>query len=323
MQPRQPGNRQMADTGNPGRSPEACRFTREHLFEYVDGELNGADFAAVRAHIRSCADCANEEAATRKSEAALSSALRFVPPPGDLRSGFYARLAQSDRRASKAWAWRAAVPVLAAAALIGLYFRSGQPPTAVRASASVSPPAKRYVENIPPEEHGGPPQERQIPRKTLPDIRKPEKEKQYVAARPSDRGIKVAAVPRRRKRAEPIVLASAANTEKGFTGPTATRIKSLWKNLDSRTSPNDWSAISPAASPLSVRVAALGMESSTTLAAAKVETSSTVASVEIVDEERGFKSKTRVASINEDRDGDQVITIRADSAGQIETSRSQ
>jgi hypothetical protein len=92
-------------------------------FDYLDGGLAAADRQQVEAHLAACAVCRREMEMSRRSEAALSSALSATPPAGDLRAAFYARLAAS--RAPQPW-WasgRLALPAVAACALVLMLWR--------------------------------------------------------------------------------------------------------------------------------------------------------------------------------------------------------
>ncbi len=96
--------------------PPECASVQAQLFDYLDGDLPAAESEQVRAHLDACAVCQRELALCRESEQALASALQAVPPAGDLRAQFYARLAASERTIPLWKRWRrrqVAVPALA------------------------------------------------------------------------------------------------------------------------------------------------------------------------------------------------------------------
>jgi anti-sigma factor RsiW len=55
-----------------------CRDTRGRITRYLDGELAGAQRAALEAHVAACGECRQELAAVRTLRAALAE----VPVPG-------------------------------------------------------------------------------------------------------------------------------------------------------------------------------------------------------------------------------------------------
>src|SRR5262249_29273433 len=88
--------------------------------DYLDGELPAAEREPIRAHLEVCAVCRREAALCQQSERALASALSAVPPPGDLRTDFYARLASSEQTAAArrpCLSCEVSAPALAACAL--------------------------------------------------------------------------------------------------------------------------------------------------------------------------------------------------------------
>lgn len=61
----------------------SCDRVQGRFSEYLDGRLNGHEMQEIAAHLRECADCAQEWTALRDTQVALA-ALRPVPEPKDL-----------------------------------------------------------------------------------------------------------------------------------------------------------------------------------------------------------------------------------------------
>jgi anti-sigma factor RsiW len=61
---------------------ERCLETRERMSDYLDGELNREDAAAVEAHARWCPNCRRLLRNLGRTVGALQR-LRDVPPPGE------------------------------------------------------------------------------------------------------------------------------------------------------------------------------------------------------------------------------------------------
>ena len=74
-----------------------CARVRSRVFDYLEGSLRDDERRRMDAHLAACAGCRTEIALARRSERALASVLDAAPDPGDLRPGFYARLAASPR----------------------------------------------------------------------------------------------------------------------------------------------------------------------------------------------------------------------------------
>jgi hypothetical protein len=110
------------------------------LDEYLDGELAGADRAAVEDHLASCAACRSELERSKKLEAVLRSVPSGEAPDADR---FLQALRTRSRRSSEArWALAAAA-LIAAAGLTMVAFR--EDPVDVRAELakySVKPTAE-------------------------------------------------------------------------------------------------------------------------------------------------------------------------------------
>jgi hypothetical protein len=70
-----------------------CKRVRRLLWDLVDGGLTLGQEQAVRRHLEACSPCRHEWQNCLQAERALASAPAHIPPPGDLRADFYARLA--------------------------------------------------------------------------------------------------------------------------------------------------------------------------------------------------------------------------------------
>lgn len=73
-----------------------CDWTQERMFAYVDGSMDAKERVSVQLHLDGCLNCQQELALVRRSEEALASAPFAIPAPGDLRAGFYAKLAEAE-----------------------------------------------------------------------------------------------------------------------------------------------------------------------------------------------------------------------------------
>lgn len=101
-------------------TPVACAWVQDRLFAYLDGDLAPGEMPAVRAHLDACRACRREIAIARQTEQALTSASATLPQAGDLRAGFYARLAASETTRRRRPDWRLAAPAFAALLLAAL-----------------------------------------------------------------------------------------------------------------------------------------------------------------------------------------------------------
>jgi len=106
-----------------------------HLFAYLDGELNPTERQTAQTHLDACALCRADLNQCRQSEHALANALQAVPAAGDLRTGFYARLAAENAR-PRFNGWRVAVPALAACLLALVVWNASSRHSATSLSAS-------------------------------------------------------------------------------------------------------------------------------------------------------------------------------------------
>ncbi|MCS6776398.1 MAG: zf-HC2 domain-containing protein [Chloroherpetonaceae bacterium] len=110
---------------DPGSS-RACCWTQERLFAYLEGDLGEGERVAVQAHLARCALCQQEWRLCQRAHRALEQAGRAIPSPGDLRAGFYEKLAASRPQALRAW-WqpvRVFVPACAGVLLVAVLWRS-------------------------------------------------------------------------------------------------------------------------------------------------------------------------------------------------------
>jgi anti-sigma factor RsiW len=73
-----------------------CAQCRELLDAYIDGELPSEDMAAVREHIASCAECANEHASLVATSRRIGETLVKYEAPDVLKARIRVALAQRD-----------------------------------------------------------------------------------------------------------------------------------------------------------------------------------------------------------------------------------
>ncbi len=90
-----------------------CDDVRPRLEEFHDGELAGADAAAVQEHVATCAGCAGELESLRRLEGVLKGASIAARPEWDRFASSVHERVNSSRRSR----WFAIVPLAAAAAL--------------------------------------------------------------------------------------------------------------------------------------------------------------------------------------------------------------
>jgi hypothetical protein len=86
------------------------------MFDLAAGFLNQDEADALYEHIAGCPGCRREWSLCRSAAEALAGARASIPPPGDLRPAFYARLIASCRptRACSRFKLLAAAPIVAA-----------------------------------------------------------------------------------------------------------------------------------------------------------------------------------------------------------------
>jgi len=99
---------------------------REQVALYAIGALPAAERAAIDEHLKTCAECAGELAATLPVGAALAQAVAQVDPPASLRAAILAdarrSAASTSRTSSFAWApWLAAAAILVVTVGLGVY----------------------------------------------------------------------------------------------------------------------------------------------------------------------------------------------------------
>jgi hypothetical protein len=139
-----------------GAPPPECRRVLANLPAFLDGDLDGATHRAVQAHLDACADCRSAQEWQMQAEKALQSASTQIPPAGDLRPGFYARLAEIEpatrpslrvalRRNAPSLGWGAAAITLLLALFPGRIARLGVPqpqeaPLCCNANQPIEPP---------------------------------------------------------------------------------------------------------------------------------------------------------------------------------------
>lgn len=74
-----------------------CADVRAREWDFVEGTLPIPIRAAVQTHMDDCEPCRKAMTLCRSVEDALLSASAYIPAAGDLRAGFYARLATQQR----------------------------------------------------------------------------------------------------------------------------------------------------------------------------------------------------------------------------------
>lgn len=99
-------------------SSHECGKFQSRLFEFLDGELNPVEEAKAQQHLAACAKCRQEAATARRCESALASASNSIASPGDLRAGFYLKLAETQRRKPVWQSWKVGIPAVLAAGLL-------------------------------------------------------------------------------------------------------------------------------------------------------------------------------------------------------------
>jgi anti-sigma factor RsiW len=107
----------------------ACDAWRDKLDQYVDGELDAPEAAALNAHLRTCADCAADALARVQLKRSVALAGKRFQPSAELRARLEAKISGAARpQRSANWWWRLiAVPALAVLILsvaMSLYFQS-------------------------------------------------------------------------------------------------------------------------------------------------------------------------------------------------------
>ncbi len=140
---RRMGHSKISGGNRPSR---ICRHVQGRMALFLDGELSAREAQDVARHIAGCASCRREQEQWRQAEQSLAGAKRQIPSAGDLRAGFYARLADAPTTRRSQWRinWRLAVPALAACGLAIGWLTTSRPPVSPQTSqiAAVSRPGK-------------------------------------------------------------------------------------------------------------------------------------------------------------------------------------
>ncbi|HZO91688.1 MAG TPA: anti-sigma factor [Chthonomonadaceae bacterium] len=316
--------------------PATCAAVQAQILDYLDGELPAAPMQQVQAHLDRCAACRQEADLFRDSERALTSALSAVPPAGDLRADFYARLATSQARRTRRqrWlSWSLAVPALAVGLLAVLLLRPHPSPAPPRIAVVPSKPPSLLVRAPEP---GAPDRETPAPEKKRQGSR-------AVKRNPVEAGSKatrVASSGMHRRRhwpaphPAPIMLASKPERPPR----PKTGYRPIWKVVradepkrpfapdgdirlnveppEASSSPETFALRGGVerASP-SVLSEQLGTATQQLANLKDAHRNAVIAdevSLRVVDEERGFVASTHVSSLNSEH-GKQVIAVEADS----------
>lgn len=119
----------------------SCRFSKNRLGRYHDGELSSVERLRVEQHLRDCRACSDELAEIRRFSGAFQQALATPAVPEGLVQRIMARAHMQIGGARVAWdalwLWRgwslsmrfAAAGVAAAAIYIGLAIGNASPPS--------------------------------------------------------------------------------------------------------------------------------------------------------------------------------------------------
>ena len=75
-----------------------CAAVRAREWDFVEGYLPTPERAAIQMHLDGCESCRREMTLCLSTEGVLVAASAQIPPAGDLRTGFYTRLAAQQRR---------------------------------------------------------------------------------------------------------------------------------------------------------------------------------------------------------------------------------
>ena len=95
-----------------------CGKFQSRLFEFLDGELNPVEEAKAQQHLAACAECRQEAATGRRCDSALAAASNSIASPGDLRAGFYLKLAETQRRKPVWQNWKVGISTVLATGLL-------------------------------------------------------------------------------------------------------------------------------------------------------------------------------------------------------------
>lgn len=140
---RRMGHSKISGGNRPSR---ICRHVQGRMALFLDGELSAREAQDVARHIAGCTSCRREQEQWRQAEQSLAGAKRQIPSAGDLRAGFYARLADvpTARHPQSRINWRLAVPALAACGLAIGWLTTSRPPVSPQTGqvAAVSRPGQ-------------------------------------------------------------------------------------------------------------------------------------------------------------------------------------
>lgn len=133
----------MRPKANDEKPTHYCARLQSRLLAYLDGDLTDQERHSVQAHLDVCAMCQRELKSCQSSEQMLTQAQQMLSPAGDLRAGFYARLAAEDHSNRNKFGsktkWLLAFPALAACGLvIGLLDGRFRVPASPVTSANLS-----------------------------------------------------------------------------------------------------------------------------------------------------------------------------------------
>ncbi len=117
-----------------------CHELDEHLDDFVDGALAGADAEAVASHLAGCEPCRERERELRQLLAHAAALPRSVAPPRDLWPGIAERIERGSAWSSFTPSWQPIALAAAAAVVLGIaaWLWNGSSPTAVRTVAMPS-----------------------------------------------------------------------------------------------------------------------------------------------------------------------------------------
>ncbi len=105
---------------------QECSWMNRQVLNYLDGALDPVQNSRAERHLKSCESCQVEVLLFKKAESSLKSAKLAIPESGDLRHGFYLKLAESQRRKSSPFNWRlATLPAISMVVLAVFAYQSG------------------------------------------------------------------------------------------------------------------------------------------------------------------------------------------------------
>ncbi len=305
-----------------------CQAVLAVEWAYVDGSLPSQEHAAVQAHLDNCSACRAEIDHCRSLESVLQTAVKAVPSPGDLRSGFYSRLAR-DRASSRRKLWAAALPAFAIGLLtIGLIRHgnhglpaSNGPKTTIAGSTAAVPysTSRTEIASLAPDRSP------HVEQRIVPGLSNGQAERLLTRAVVARTPIHSAARHRRSDpRGEQIALGSARHFLSQILPSTAESLRkrdltssmSLAEAEDKRDSPTLSLKIS-ALFPKQTQRAELTAQSAldfqnTTLASAGPIQPATGVSLQVDDEVRGFTNSTRIVAGVDAQDSEGTFHIEAD-----------